>query len=49
LGLIVRFRVGPGSYRTRTIRLDVRLVAATSRDLGEILEDRELPLGLYER
>jgi len=45
----VRFRVGAGSYRRGTIRLDVRLVAATNRDLGEIPEDRELPRDLYER
>jgi len=45
----VRFPVGAGSYRTGTIRLDVRLVAATNRDPGEILEDRELPRDLYER
>jgi transcriptional regulator with PAS, ATPase and Fis domain len=45
----VRFPVGGGSYRTGTIRLDVRLVAATNRDPGEILEDRELPRDLYER
>jgi transcriptional regulator with GAF, ATPase, and Fis domain len=45
----VRFRVGAGSYRTSTIRLDVRLVAATNPDLGEFLEDRELARDLYER
>ena len=34
---------------TRTVRVDTRLLAATSRDLAQMVEDREFRSDLYYR